>query len=100
MRAGHRTGFGDDRALDHARMTGEHRFDLGGIDLQAAAVDHVLLAIEHTHEIVGVDRAEVAGMPEAAGKAFGRRLRIVPIALDDLRAADPYLADLAVRQFA
>src|SRR5215831_9451526 len=66
--AEHRAGLRDDRTFDHAGMAREHRFDLGGIDLETAAVDHVLLAIEHAHEIVGVDRADVAGMPEAAGE--------------------------------
>src|SRR5207237_4170323 len=98
--AEHRARLGDDCALDHAGVTGEHGFDLGGINLQTAAVDHVLLAIEHPHEIVGVDRTKVAGMPEAAGKTFSRRLMIIPIALDDLGAANPDLADLAARQFA
>ena len=39
-------------------------------------------------------------MPEAAGKTFNRRLMIIPIALDDLGAANPDLADLAARQLA
>src|SRR5215467_8156636 len=43
--AEHRAGLRDDRTFDHAGMAREHRFDFGGIDLETAAVDHVLLAI-------------------------------------------------------
>ena len=38
-------------------------------------------------------------MPEAGGKTLRRRLRIVPVALDDRAAVDPDFADLAARQF-
>src|SRR3984893_7648381 len=98
--AEHRTGFCDDGALDHARVAGENGFDLGGIDLQAAAVDHVLLAIEHADKIVGIDRTEIAGMPEAAGKTLRRRRWITPVTFDDRARVNPDLADLAARQLA
>src|ERR1700685_1508270 len=98
--AQHRAWLGDDRALDHAGVAGHDGFHLRGIDFQAAAVDHVLLAIEHAHEVFLTDRAEIAGVPEAAGKALRRRLRIIPVAADDGGRANPDLADLAARQFA
>src|SRR5260370_33501737 len=96
--AQHRTGFGDDGALDDIGMAGEHGFDLGGIDLQPAAIDHVFLPIEHPNEILLVDRTEVARMPEAASKTFRRRRRVIPVAFDDRARANPDFADLAARQ--
>ncbi len=98
--AQHRARLCDDRALDDAGMTGKHGFDLGGIDLQAAAVDHVLLAIEYPHQILRVDRTEIAGVPKAAGETLGRRLGIVPVSPDDRTAVNPDLADLAARHLA
>src|SRR6185436_8103074 len=94
----HRARFGDDRALYHVGVAGQHRLDLGGIDLQSTAVDHVLLAVEYANEILGIDRAEIAGMPEAGRKTLGRGLRVVPIALEDRAAMNPDFADLATRQ--
>src|SRR5258708_32233062 len=79
-------------------MTGKHGFDFGGIDLQAAAVDHVFLAIEYPHQIVRADRTEIAGVPKAAGETLRRRLRIVPVSPDDRTGVNPDLADLAARQ--
>src|SRR5258708_25699938 len=96
--AQHRAGLCDDGALDDAGMSGKHGFDFGGIDLQAAAVDHVFLAIEYPHQIVRVDRTEIAGVPKAAGETLGRRLWIVPVSPDDRTAVNPDLADLAPRQ--
>src|SRR5437879_9267993 len=81
-------------------MSSKHRLDLRGIDLQSAAVDHVLLAIEYADEILRIDRAEIAGMPEAGRKTLGRCLRVVPVALDDRAAMKPDFADLAARQLA
>src|SRR5206468_13067450 len=95
--AQHRARLGDDRALDHVGVPGQHRLDLRGIDLQAAAVDHVLPAIEYANEIVSINRAEVAGMPEAGRKTLGCCLRIVPVALDDRAAMNPDFTDLAAR---
>src|SRR5258705_11390331 len=96
--AEYRAGFCDDRALDHIGMAGQHRLHLSGINLEAAAIDHVLLPVEHPHEILFIDRAEIAGMPEAAGKVFRGGLRIVPVPLDDGAAVDPDFSDLAARQ--
>jgi hypothetical protein len=41
--AEHRAGNADERRLDHLRMLGKHVLDRGAVDLEAAAVDHVLL---------------------------------------------------------
>jgi hypothetical protein len=80
-------------------VAGEHRFHLGRIDLQTAAVDHVLLAVEDAHEALRVDRAEIAGAPEASDEILGRRGRIAPVAFDDRAAVNPDFADLAGRAF-
>src|SRR5258705_11810751 len=80
-------------------MAGQHRLHLGGINLEAAAIDHVLLPVEHAYEILFIDRAEIAGMPEAAGKVFRGGLRIVPVPLDNGAAVGPDFADLAARYF-
>ena len=92
----------DDRRLDDAFDPHQRAFDFGRIDLEAATINHVLLAVGDPHVTIGIDGADVAGFPVAAGERIRVRLRIAPIAGDDHRTADPQLpfarGTCAVRQ--
>src|SRR5260370_34891150 len=93
--AQHRARYGDDRAFDNGGMAGQHRLDLGGIDLQPAAVDHIFLAIEHPDEIRRIDRTEIPAIPEPAGKTPAPRLWVLPAAFDCPGAPAPTSAPTA-----
>src|SRR5436853_141187 len=70
--------------------------DLGRVDVDAAADDHVLLAAGDGEEAVGVLAGEVAGVEPAVGvERGGGRLGVVPVPPADVRAAQPELPHLA-----
>ena len=98
--AQHRAGFGDHRAFEHRWMCVQGVFDLDGVDLVTAAVDHVLLAVNHFHITLGVNRPDITGMPEATGEVGCRRRRVVPVVLHHHRPLDPDFAQAAVGNFA
>ena len=77
-------------------MLQQRRLDLGAVDVLAAADDHVLLAVDDVVEAGLVAIAEVAGAEPAAAERRLGGLGIVPVAGDDVRPADPDLADLAL----
>src|SRR5699024_7437808 len=64
----------------------------------AGRVDHVLLAVHQVDPAVPVAEGDVAGVEETVGDLRRRRLRVLPVAGRDLRAARPDLPVLAVRQ--
>src|SRR5206468_7862822 len=88
-----RAGPADHRAFDDVFVRGENRFDLRRIDFMPTAIEHVLLAIEHADEALGIDTAEIAGVPEAAGKFLLSGGGIVPVTAHDRRTANPDFAD-------
>ena len=73
---------------------GEDVLDVLGVDLEPVGErDHVLLAPVEPEEAVLVEPAEVAGVEPAGAVDRGRgRLRIFPVALEDVRAARDHLA--------
>ncbi len=84
-------------------MTGQHRLQVAGIDVEAPGDDHVLLAVDDGQEALVVEAADVAGADEAAtlriepfGLAGG--LRPVVIAAHHHRRPTDHLANLADRQ--
>src|SRR5260221_8644256 len=80
----------------------EQGLDLRRPDLEARGVDHALQAIGDEEVALLVVVAEVAGTEEALAveieERLARRLRLLPVALEHLGAADDDLADL-VRAF-
>ena len=61
--AEHRAWLGHDRDLDDSRMFEQHVLDLGGVDLEPAAVDHILDAIDDPQVALLVHDPEIAGLP-------------------------------------
>ncbi len=66
-------GHRHDADLRHVGMTAEKLLDLAGIDVLAAALEHVVGAADEEHEAVGVAAHDVAGIVPAIDQA---RLRI------------------------
>ena len=92
--AHHRVGNADHRDLEHGRVLHERVLDLDAVDVLAAAVDHVLLAVDDLDEAVVVDAGQVAGVQPAVDERLGGLLGLVPVAGDDVLAADQQLADV------
>ena len=83
--------------VDDAGKRAQHRVDLRGRDLVAAAVD-LLLDATGEMELAGVvEVPEVAHPEPAVDEARGIELRIVVVAVEHLRPAHLDLADLARR---
>src|SRR6266404_4410176 len=76
-------------------MLVQHRFDLGGIDIEAGADDQLLGAADDKKD-VAVEARQIAGV-EPSIPVDGRRSRLgCPIiAAHDIGASDMKLADLA-----
>ena len=92
----------DHGGFEHVGVLGQHRFDVAGIDVEAAGDDHVLLAVHQREKAVGVEPADVAGAHPAVAlgivpEGLGGLLRLVEIALHHHRRAADDLADLALR---
>ena len=77
-----------------AAMTASTSF---GIDVEAADENHVLLAIDDLDVAVLVHLRDVAGGEPAVAQHARRFVGTLPVALHDLRALHPQLADLAGR---
>ncbi len=74
-------------------MLRQDPFDLGRVDVLAAADDHVLDAVGDVDVAVGIHVAAIAGaQPAVLGDRRGGRLRLAPVAAHQLFAADPDLA--------
>ena len=65
-------GHADDRGLGHVGVLVERGFDLGRVDVLAAADDDVLQPVDDVEVAVGVEAAEVAGVEPAVGERLGR----------------------------
>ncbi len=65
-------GHADDRGFGDVRVLVQRGFDLGGVDVLAAADDDVLQAVDDVEVAVGVETAEVAGVEPAVGERLGR----------------------------
>src|SRR4029078_12467222 len=84
-------GFGD------AGQLVADAFDLGRVDVVAAADDQVLAAADDGDVAQGVDHADVAGAKPAVGAELGARLLgHAPVAGEDVRAAHLDRADRAL----
>src|SRR5262245_21679876 len=90
----------DAGAFGHPGAGGGDRLDLVRKNIEARDDDHVLLAVDDLEETLGVEHADVAGAEIAVvGEGFGIGLRLLPVALHDLRALGADLAWLADRCF-
>jgi len=84
--------------IGHTGVCRESRFDLRGVDVDAAADDHVLLASRDVVEAVGVLPGEIPGVkPPIRVERLRRGLGIVPVAAAHVRALQPELANVADR---
>lgn len=68
-------GHPDDRDLAHRRVLDEERLDLAGVDVLAAADDHVVVSPRHEVEPVS-HRAHVTGGDEAVEALLGAAVRV------------------------
>src|SRR5581483_6487482 len=92
--AEHRMGDADHRRFGDGRVLEEHALDLDAVDVLAAADEHVLGPVDDVDEALVVEAGDVAAVQPAVSERLGRGLGLVPVALDDVRSADPELADL------
>src|SRR5207302_5868003 len=83
--------------FQHRIVLVEDAFDLGAGDVLAARHDHVLEPIDDEEVAVVVSDADVARVEPAAGERGGGRVRIAPVALEDLWPAHDDLAALSRR---
>src|SRR5437588_4216245 len=60
---------------------------LGSYEFSATGLDEVFFSVGNAEEAVGVDVADVAGFEPVIFKSLGRLFRIVPVALENRRAA-------------
>src|ERR1700726_3771877 len=79
-------------ALRYGGMLGHGVLDLGGIDVPAAADDHVLDAVDDVDEAVLIHASGIAGMDPAVAQRRRRLLGLVPIAQHGVGAAHTDLA--------
>ena len=90
-------GHADHRDLIHPRERGERLFDLGGIDVLAAADDSVGGAIDEVQPAVPVAAAQIAGAQPTVGREGPRGfIRLVPVADEILLGARPDLSHLPI----
>ena len=90
------SGARGDRDIRDRGVGGEHRLDLHGVDVVAAAHVHLLAAADEPEAAGLVEPPEVAGADEAvARERGGRRCGVVPVAGHHRRRAQAHLADLA-----
>ena len=91
-------GSAEDRRLVHVGVLVEDGLDLGAVHVLAGAQHHVLGAVLHVDEALVVDAADVAAAQPAVDDRLGGRLGLVPVAADQVGAAEPELADFARRR--
>jgi len=87
----------DDGAEADRGMRDNHFLEFAGIDVVAAAEDHVLFAVNDRKKTFGIHHADVAGVKPAVTKGFGGRLGAVVITFHHVVAADHDLAAFAAR---
>ena len=79
-------GHADDGDLHDRGMLGEYPLDLDRVDVLATRDDHVLEPVLDEDVAAVVDAADVAGAePAVLGDRLGGRLRLVVVALHQLR---------------
>ncbi|MNZ73127.1 hypothetical protein D3C78_915290 [compost metagenome] len=78
-------------------MAGDGGLDLGGIDVLAAADDHVLQPVADVDEAILVHVAAVTGMHPAIAQRLGGCFRLLPVAEHDVRPLHHDLAHGAAR---
>ncbi len=83
----HGTGLRHHRDLDDGWMFEQDVLNLGGVDLEPAAVDHVLDAIDHPQVATLVHDPEIAGLPVSSDELALGGLRVVEVARYDHGAA-------------
>ena len=92
-------GRGDDADLGDGRMAQHQGLDFRRPDLETRSVDHALDAVDEEEITLFVVGSEIAGVQKRLAvlleQRSGRALRIVPVALEQLRGGDDDLADLA-----
>ncbi len=76
----------------------DRRFDLGGVDVLAAAQDHVLGPVAHVDESLLVDVTDVARAQPAVDDRVGGGVGPVPVRANQHRTLEPDLTGLAGRQ--
>ncbi|MCY1313475.1 hypothetical protein D9M70_640020 [compost metagenome] len=81
-------------------MLGQAVLDLGGIDVKAAADDHVLGTVHQIQIAIAVHARHIAGMQPVALENLGVFLGAVQITVHHQRAAHAQLTHLARRNFA
>ncbi len=83
---------GDDADFLHGGVLREHGLDFGGPDFEAGGVDHALEAVGHEKIAFVVGITDVAGAEVALAvdvdEGFGVGCGTVPVAFEELRAAD------------
>jgi len=90
-------GHADAGDIGDRRMLAQHLFDLGGVDVNAAALDDVALASDKKEIAVFVDAAEIADSDILAALRLGGQFRVFVVAVELHVGASAYLADLARR---
>ena len=79
-------------------MVGQSALDLDGVDVLPAGDDHVLEPVLDEDETLVVDATDVTGAePTIGGDRLRGRLRLVVVALHQLRCAEPQFAGLPFR---
>src|SRR3954447_5258747 len=100
-RLGHLAGLlvrdADHRGVGDLGMRDEQRLELRRRDLETLVLDELLDPVDDREPAVAVDRRHVAGPQPAVDERRRRRVRVAQVALHDLRAADPQLAPVALR---
>src|SRR6478672_2501414 len=86
--AEHRTWLRHDRDLDDCGMFEQDVLDLGGVDLEPTAVDHILDAINDPQVALLIHNPEIAGLPVSSHKLALSGIGIVEIAGYNHGAAD------------
>src|SRR5712691_2238007 len=87
-----------DADLCDRRMCRDDFFDFARPNLKTARLDEILLAIGDGEIPVAVERAQIARIEPAVAQHFLGGLRILPVALHELRSLDDDLADLTASE--
>jgi hypothetical protein len=95
--AEHRAWLRHDRDLDDGWMFEQNVLDLGSVDLEPAAVDHILDAIDDPQVALLIHDPEIAGLPISGDELALGGLRVVEIARRDHGAANIDFARLPMR---
>ena len=88
----------DDRGIQYRAVREECGFDLHAINVLAPSNEHVLDSIEQVDESLIVLPTDIARAIPAIDKGGACRLRVVPVSLHHIGAADPDLAYFATRR--